>query len=254
MNIVLATNTFTSHVGGVARSVEAFSEEYRRLGHRVLVIAPEFPNTPKDEVDVVRVPAIQKFNASDFSVALPVPSGLTDVLQDFRPDVIHSQHPFLLGMTAVRLARYFELPLVFTHHTLYEQYTHYVPGNSTILRNFIIELGTSYANLSDQVFAPSDSIRKLLLKRGVKTPIEVVPTGVRIERFACGDSSVCRERLNIPVSSFVVGHMGRLAPEKNLRFLAEAVIRFLREREDAVFLLVGSGSMESELQKSFGDA
>src|SRR5690606_31450022 len=136
----------------------------------------------------------------------------------------------------------------------YEQYTHYVPGNSTILRNFIIELGTSYANLSDQVFAPSDSIRKLLLKRGVKTPIEVVPTGVRIERFACGDSSVCRERLNIPVSSFVVGHMGRLAPEKNLRFLAEAVIRFLREREDAVFLLVGSGSMESELQKSFGDA
>src|SRR5690606_19607455 len=154
MNIVLVTNTFTSHVGGVARSVEAFSEEYRRLGHRVLVIAPEFPDTPEDEVDVIRVPAIQKFNASDFSVALPIPSA----------------PPFLLGMTAVRFARYFELPLVFTRHPLYEQYTHYVPGNSTILQNFIIERGTSYANLSDQVFAPSDSIRELLIKRGVTSP------------------------------------------------------------------------------------
>lgn len=254
MNIVLVTNTFTSHVGGVARSVEAFSEEYRRLGHRVLVIAPEFPDIPENEVDVIRVPAIQKFNASDFSVALPIPSGLTEALQDFRPDVIHSQHPFLLGMAAVRLARYFELPLVFTHHTLYEQYTHYVPGNSTILQNFIIELGTSYANLSDQVFAPSGSIRDLLLKRGVTTPVEVVPTGVRIERFASGDGSACRQRLHIPDSTFVAGHMGRLAPEKNLRFLAEAVIRFLQEKNDAVFLLVGSGSMEVELQKKFSEA
>lgn len=254
MNIVLVTNTFTSHVGGVARSVEAFSEEYRRLGHRVLVIAPEFPDIPEDEVDVIRVPAIQKFNASDFSVALPIPSGLIEALQDFRPDVIHSQHPFLLGMTAVRLARYFELPLVFTHHTLYEQYTHYVPGNSTILQNFIIELGTSYANLSDQVFAPSDSIRDLLLKRGVTTPIAVVPTGVRIERFARGQGELCRSRLQIPASAFVAGHMGRLAPEKNLRFLAQAVIRFLQNREDAVFLLVGSGSLQQELTQDFADA
>src|SRR5690606_12980465 len=136
-------------------------------------------------------------------------------------------------------------------HTLYEQYTHYVPGNSTILQSFIIELGTSYANLSDQVFAPSDSIRDLLLKRGVTTPVEVVPTGVRIERFACGDGGACRQCLGIPDSAFVIGHMGRLAPEKNLRFLAEAVIRFLREKEDAVFLLVGSGSMEDELQRMF---
>jgi len=254
MNIVLVTNTFTSHVGGVARSVEAFSEEYRRLGHRVLVIAPEFPDTPEDEVDVIRVPAIQKFNASDFSVALPIPSGLIEALQDFRPDVIHSQHPFLLGMTAVRLARYFELPLVFTHHTLYEQYTHYVPGNSTLLQNFIIELGTSYANLSDQVFAPSDSIGELLLKRGVTTPVAVVPTGVRTERFACGQGELCRQRLGIPASAFVVGHMGRLAPEKNLRFLAQAVIRFLQHREGTVFLLVGSGSMEDELKQDFAEA
>ena len=61
MNIVMVTNTFTPHVGGVARSVAAFSAEYRRCGHRVLVVAPEFPDMPQDEVDVVRIPAIQNF-------------------------------------------------------------------------------------------------------------------------------------------------------------------------------------------------
>ena len=248
MNIVLATNTFTSHVGGVARSVEAFTEEYRRRGHRVLVVAPEFPDTLPDEVDVLRVPAIQNFNASDFSIALPVPTGLSERLQEFEVDIIHSQHPCLLGMTAVRMARAFQVPLVFTHHTLYEQYTHYVPGNSDLMQRFIIELGTRYANLCDQVIAPSQSVRELLLRRGVTAPVEVVPTGVRVENFARGDGPALRRRLHIPQEVFVVGHMGRLAPEKNLAFLATAVARFLQSHSQAIFLLVGAGPFEGEIR------
>ncbi|HFQ89300.1 MAG TPA: glycosyltransferase family 4 protein, partial [Desulfobulbus sp.] len=62
MNIVMVTNTFTPHVGGVARSIESFTAEYRRRGHRVLVVAPEFPGTPDREEDVFRIPAIQNFN------------------------------------------------------------------------------------------------------------------------------------------------------------------------------------------------
>lgn len=40
MNIVLLTNTFSPHVGGVARSVQAYKEEYLKRGHRVLVGCP----------------------------------------------------------------------------------------------------------------------------------------------------------------------------------------------------------------------
>lgn len=248
MNIVLVTNTFTSHVGGVARSVEAFTEEYRRRGHRVLVVAPEFRDAPLEEVGVFRFPAIQNFNASDFSVALPVPTGLNDRLKEFDVDIIHSQHPFLLGMTAVRMARTCRVPLVFTHHTLYEQYTHYVPANSDLLQRFVIELGTHYANMCDLVFAPSESVRHLLLERGVTAPVEVVPTGVRVENFACGDGSALRERMGIPQDAFVVGHMGRLAQEKNLGYLATAVALFLRTHSQTVFLLVGVGPFEEEIR------
>ena len=251
MNIVLVTNTFTPHVGGVARSVEAFSAAYRKRGHRVLVVAPEFQNTPANEREVVRIPAIQKFNASDFSVALPVPTGLTRILQEFQPDIIHSQHPFLLGMTAVRMARTFNIPLVFTHHTLYEQYTHYVPGNSAVIKRFIIELATRYANLCDQIFAPSASIRDLLISRGVTRPVLVVPTGVRIAHFSQGNGLVLRRKFQIPEHAFVVGHMGRLAPEKNLSFLAAAVVDFLRSHRDAVFLMIGVGPSAAAIRETF---
>lgn len=251
MNIVLLTNTYSPHVGGVARSVQAFREEYLERGHRVLVVAPEFPNTPVDEVDVVRVPAIRNFNASDFSVALPFPAGLPERLDGFQPDIIHSQHPFLLGMTAVRIARHRKLPLVFTHHTLYEDYTHYVPVESSTLKKFVIELGTRYANLVDQVFAPSDSIRDLLIQRGVTTPIRVVPTGVRLEKFARGDGPGFRARNGIPEEAFVVGHLGRLAPEKNLGFLAKCVAEFMKVDDRSVFAVVGSGPSEQLIRDIF---
>ncbi len=251
MNILIFTNTFTPHVGGVARSVEAFTAEYRKRGHRVLVVAPEFPDFPQDEVDVVRIPAIQNFNASDFSVALPIHADLGETLDAFQPDIVHSQHPFLLGMTALRIARYRELPLVFTHHTLYEQYTHYVPGDSPALKRFAIDLATRYANLCDLVFAPSESIQVLLQERGVVTPIKVVPTGVRLENFAQGDGRVVREQMGIPEDAFVVGHLGRLAPEKNLEFLALAVADFVGSHPQAHFLVIGTGPSEDSIRAIF---
>jgi glycosyltransferase involved in cell wall biosynthesis len=254
MNIALLTNTFTPHVGGVARSVESFAKAYRELGHRVLVVAPEFEDAPEHETGVFRVPAIQHFNGSDFSVVLPVPSGLHDLMEEFSPDIIHSQHPFLLGMTAVRLARTMDLPLVFTHHTLYEQYTHYVPGDSQAMKRFIIELSTRYANLADQVFAPSESIRDLLIERGVTSPVLVVPTGVSVERFAYGRGRDFRMKKQIPGDAFVVGHMGRLAPEKNLEFLARSVLAFMKEHGEAVFLLVGAGPSQETIEQLFAEA
>ncbi len=73
MNIAMFTNTFTPHVGGVARSVQGLVDELRRLGHNVLVVAPRFEDLDEDETDVLRIPALQHFNGSDFSLPMPVP-------------------------------------------------------------------------------------------------------------------------------------------------------------------------------------
>jgi len=253
MNILMITNTFSPHVGGVARSVEAFTAEYKKMGHGVMVIAPEFQDMPEREEGVLRIPALQHFNGSDFSVRLPVPVRFTGLIEAFKPDLIHSHHPFMLGSTAFRLAHHHRIPLVFTHHTMYEEYTHYVPGNSATMKRFAITLGTGYANLCDRVFAPSESVAEVLAARGVETPIDVVPTGVNTHLFDLGHGGGLRAALGIPEDAFVVGHVGRLAPEKNLPFLTEGVSAFMKRCNKAHFVLVGDGPSIGQIKKLFAD-
>lgn len=251
MKILMMTNTFTPHVGGVARSVEAYVGEYRRRGHQVMVVAPEFENMPEQEIGVVRMPAIQHFNGSDFSVVLPLAGSVSTAIEEFAPDVIHSHHPFLIGASALRLARQYEIPLVFTHHTMYEQYTHYVPGDSEALKRFVANLSTSYANLCDQVFAPSETVARILRERGVTAPILVVPTGVDLDRFSRGSGAGFRAAVGLTADELVIGHVGRLAPEKNLAVLAEAAATFVAQRPSGSFLCVGKGPSERLIQDIF---
>ena len=257
MNILMMTNTFLPHIGGVARSIDRFARRYRYLGHHVKVVAPEFDGMVDNDGDVIRVPAVRHFNHTDFSVVFPVPHRLAQAVEQFEPDIIHSHHPFLLGGTALRLAHTHDLPLVFTHHTRYEDYTHYMPGDSAWMKRFVEHLATRYANLCDRVFVPSQSIRDLIESRGVTAPVSVVPTGVEPDDFARGDRDGFRRQLGIPESSFVVGHLGRLAEEKNLRFLTTAMIRFMRRPDvfgDTRWLLVGTGPMLEWIKHRFEQA
>jgi len=248
------TNTYLPHVGGVAKSVDAFAREYRKRGHECLVIAPEFEGAEESTEDVVRVPAIRNFHGSGFSVRLPDPIRIDGALHRMRPDIVHSHHPFLLGDTALRVAKGRDLPMVFTHHTLYERYTHYVPFDSELTENLAIRLATEYANMTDQVVAPSASVADLLRRRGVERPIAEIPTGIDLAFQQSGDAAAARRRWNLPENALVAGHVGRLAAEKNLHYLAEAVIRYLRARENARFLLVGDGPARKNLGLRFAEA
>lgn len=252
MNICMFTNTYLPHVGGVARSVDFFAEDLRELGQHVLVIAPSFPESSQEEdpEKVLRVPAIQNFNGSDFSVRIAVPFVLAERIKAFRPEVIHSHHPYLLGDAALRTARRQDLPLVFTHHTLYEKYTHYTPADSEAMKRFVINLSTEYANLCDRVVAPSRSIARLLLERGVTTPIQEIPTGVAPDFFRRGRKERFLETDEIKPEEPIIGHVGRLAPEKNLAYLAGAVADYLSGNK-GTFLVVGDGPSEEDIRRVF---
>lgn len=244
MKVLMATNTYLPHVGGVARSVSAFTRELRRRGHEVRVLAPAFDGRLVDEVEergILRVPAWKHFHGSEFSVPIPLP-GYLELALDLDPEVVHAHHPFLLGESALRLARERDLPLVFTHHTMFEHYTHYLPGDGPGWKTFIKDLTVGYANLADAVIAPSESIARQLVRRGITAEVVVIPTGVDLEGLAGrGDRLRGRARWGIPEDAVVVGHLGRLAPEKNLRYLVDALCRLLVLCPRAHGLVVGVG-------------
>ncbi len=240
MKIVMFTNTYLPHVGGVAHSVHSLECACRARGHEVRVIAPEFEGA-EPSPHVLRVPAIRNFNNSGFSVRLPIPNLISDFMEDFSPDIIHSHHPFLLGDAALREARKARKPIIFTHHTLYERYTHYLLEDSPGLERAAVRISSAYCNLCDLIIAPSQSVADLLVEREVIQPVEVLPTGIDTRIFAAGDGRRCREKFHIPVETRLLGHVGRLAEEKNLLFLAESVAAALTRLPDSCFLLIGEG-------------
>ncbi|MEJ2656775.1 MAG: glycosyltransferase [Desulfobacterales bacterium] len=248
------SNTYLPHVGGVARSVSICSKDLGKMGNDVMVIVPEYSDSESwrgDGPEILRVPAIQNFNGSDFSVRIPVPFIIDDAIDKFKPDVIHSHHPYLLGDAALRAARRRSLPLVFTHHTLYEEYTHYVSNNPKTMKHFAIHLSTEYANMCTRVIAPSKSIAHLIKERGVIPPVEEIPTGVDIRFFSEGHREKFREEFRIPQDAFVIGHLGRLAPEKNLKFLAQAISDSMKDLPNSRFLVVGKGPGAEEIIQIF---
>ena len=254
MKIVMFTNTFTPHVGGVARSVSGLSEGLLELGHDVLVVAPVFPGASEDEEHVIRIPAVQKFGGSDFSLPIPVTRSLAQVLDSFAPDIVHSHHPFLLGGTALRVAAARKLPIVYTYHTNYELYNHYVATYSEITRRLALNLALGYCDLCDAVIAPSASTATFVSEHTSTAQTVVIPTGVEESQFENIDSANLREDFGIPKDAFVVGHVGRLAVEKNLEYLANSLVHFLDANSEAHVLIAGGGAVADHMQDIFAKA
>ena len=97
-----------------------------------------------------------------------------------------------------------------------------------------------------------EAVASILRRRGVRVPIHVVPTGVRLEEFATGSGAGFRAIMGIPHKAFLVGHVGRLAPEKNLGFLARALERFLGEISSAHAIIAGVGPSLESLRRALG--
>ncbi len=245
----MLTNVYLPQVGGITRSIQAFTEQFRQRGHDILIVAPSAEGgQTNDEMDhVVRFPAISHAYQNRYSLPLPVPGYLHATFESYEPDVVHSHHPFLIGQVARRGATLWDVPLVYTHHTRYDAYLKAQSRLPASLVKVLAQLWINYCQLCEAVIAPSQSIASLLREHGVTKAIEVIPTGVEVEVFGQGDGAALRQRLGIPGDAFIVGHVGRLAPEKNCRFLAEAVGAYLKRVPNARFLLAGEGPLSEEI-------
>jgi len=251
LHIAMFTNTYLPLVGGASISIDRFCARFREAGHKTLVVCPEYEGHDDDEEGIIRVAALKDFNHSRFSVPLPMDLPLGIVLAGFEPTIVHAHHPFFLGDTAVRAAAAFNTPLVVTHHTHREQFRANIPERLEGLLDYVEGLATGHANLCDAVIAPSTDVRDELRAAGVASRIEVIPTGVDIDEFTPGDGSRIRNRFNVPADAFVMGHVGRLAPEKNLRFLCRALVQALSEHDAAHVLIVGEGPEREAMEAIF---
>lgn len=248
LRVGLFTNNYLPMLGGVSTAVETIRTHLERLGHDVIVVAPRMAGAREDPPHVIRVPALPAPTYPDFSLPLPLPPGLRRSIRGLDLDVFHAQHPFLLGGAARRLARELGRPLAFTYHTLYDKYAHYVPLPRLLVTHGAVRWSTRFANSVDVVIAPSEALAERLSAQGVHRPIEVIPTGVDLERFRAADRVAARCAVALPAAGPLLLYVGRLDREKNLVFLLDAFARIAAAHPTVRLALVGRGTQEHALQ------
>ncbi len=240
-------------VNGLTISIERFGCHLRRLGHRVFLFGPRYPGHAETEPDVYRFASLRA--PTHHRYALPLP-GLSGTVHRAIPrlglQIIHAHHPFLIGPYARRLARRMEIPLVFTYHTLYEHYSHYVPLASSLAARIGEARSYRFANEADLVVVPTDGVRARLLAHGVDTPVEVIPTGVDPPATPEESKRGIRRRLGLSEDDLILLYVGRLAREKNLELLLRAARAALREAPEVSLALVGEGDEERSLRQQVG--
>lgn len=247
MNIGIFTCNFSPLVNGLSISISRYAEHFRRLGHQVSIFAPRYSGHREREPGVFRLPSLRVPTHRRYTLPLPISPRLNKVIQDLELDILHAQHPFLLGPWALNLARRLGLPLVFTYHTLYEHYAHYVPLLQPLAAKLALKKAVEFANQADLVIAPTWWVRGLLLNLGIHVPIEVVPTGVELPD-EIEDPASLRAHLALEPEARVLLYLGRLAKEKNLVLLLHAFHLIAKAVPQALLLLVGEGDARKELE------
>ena len=254
MRIAMLTNNYKPYMGGVPVSIEHLAQALRAQGHEVYIFAPTYKNQV-DEEYVIRYPSFP------FSIAkAPIPNVFSSIFEEkiigLGIDVIHVHHPALVGNVALRMKKMYGIPVVFTYHTRVEAYLHYVKPIEWLehATGIIKRYMRWFCNQCDMIAAPTDGIRDYLVNHGVKTAIEVLPTGVKEESFYPKTEQVQEIRRRYKgEANYLLCSVSRLAKEKNIDFQLEG-LKLLKEKlkgegKSFRYLLIGDGPEQGHLKK-----
>ena len=254
MKIGMFINYYTPSKGGMETSVINLSKGLEKAGHEVFIFAPEYPNYKDEQKNIFRYKSI-RFNYGGYFYVIPVPffsREIKDTVKNLKLDIIHSHQPYSLGSEALKFSKKLNIPIVFTYHIKYEDYSHYVPFiPENISKKYIRKITTKYSNQCDNIIAPSTAIKKLLIKHEIKVPISIIPSGINIDKFEkdTGRRDEIRKKYQVKPDDIMLITACRLTKEKNLGFLVKSFVKIRQERNNVKFLIVGDGAVKKDLEK-----
>lgn len=263
MKIAVFTDSYRPYVSGVVRSIDTFTQEFLAMGHAVYIFAPRYytgdaqgqKGTLQEEnwgdgLKVFRYWSVPVPTYAGFVLPVPISPTIDHVIRRLGVQVVHSHTPFLMGRLGAAVARRHHLPLVFTHHTLYHEYVHYVPGIQGIARKLVVRHLARYCRRCQLIVAPTPMIQRFIADTyRVRTPIVSIPTGIDLKPFEKADRNWLRNTYGIGDDRKVLVFVGRLGREKNVDLLLDAFELVHDSRPDTVLVMVGDGPERPHLEE-----
>lgn len=243
LRVGIFSNAYRPLISGVVNSIDLIRKGLREQGHVPFVYAPRVGGYRDTGAGVFRFPSLEFSSQVQYPVAIPFWPSMHRRISRSRLQVLHTHHPFLLGDYALYWSRRRGIPLVYTFHTQYEQYSHYLRMPQKPLKALARWAVGRFARRCDLIIAPSPSIRDLLQEYGIQTWTETLENAIELSPFR--QATRCRRELGWPEDAVIGLYAGRLGKEKNLEFL----VRALPERPDAYLAIVGDGPVLEELME-----
>jgi len=265
MKVVMCSDAYWPRVNGVSVSVDSFSRALIKAGHQVVIICSFYPESqtiesmanpviekPVNEYDpvIIRVPSFPlPISKEDRVAKFHKWFWISKQLNVFNPDIIHINSEFVIGEFGFYYAKLHSLPVVYTFHTLWEDYAiNYIPYVPEFILRFVARtLIKNMAKRASTIIAPSQQIHDVLKRYNVKSPVFLLPTGVDPEIFKNTPAKVEEFRKTLEVKYPVIAgkrillFAGRVGKEKNISFILKMMPGILLREPDVVLILAGNG-------------
>ncbi|WP_294891770.1 glycosyltransferase family 4 protein [uncultured Lactobacillus sp.] len=251
MNIGIFTDSYFPQLSGVATSIKTLKDALEKQGHNVFIFTTTDPHIKKGavEANIFRFSSVPFISFTDRRVAFRGFFEATKVAREVKLDIVHTQTEFALGMIGKYVAHQLKIPAIHTYHTMYEDYLHYVL-NGHLLRPYHVKQFTNvYLKNMDGVIAPSKRVEALLKRYRVDIPLRVIPTGVDVNSLNKAANNDMRQELGIPANAPVLLTLSRVAEEKKIDRILNAMPEIIDEFPETRLVIAGDGPDMEVLQE-----
>ncbi len=258
MNIVIFTDTYYPETNGIAVTTKTLVDVLKNNGHQVLVVTSTYNNKiPSNENNIYYISFPKKKKRSLFTTISVFNNLIFRHVKAFKPDLVHNQTNGQIGQLGRYTADKLKIPFIYTYHSHFEEYAPYVePGMiNRIARARERTYLKKMMNISTEFIAPSSKIKNYLRKKGVDKYINVITTGIDINKWdndeaVKKDIKYLHKKYEIPDETKVLMYVGAISEEKNLDLLIKSYKKYLdsEPKTDTRLVIVGEGDQQSALE------
>ena len=251
MRITVVTETYFPQVNGVSRTLGELVRHMTDRGDEVQLVHPDYGQAGRRGGHDHAARSIVLPFYKELHLPLPPFGAVHRAMDGFRPDLVHIATEATLGLSIIRYAMRRRLNVVSSFHTHFDQYSrHYQVGWA---RGVIQRYLRWFHNCTRETYVPSRATiahlermgfeRLVLWRRGVDA------TMFRPDRPG---SPEIRRALGWSPGDTVIAYVGRIAPEKNVDYLADALAIVVERNADVRILIVGDGPSRPALERRLG--
>ncbi len=256
MRIALFSDTYSPEINGVAIHVSALKEGLESLGHEVLVVTTNPEKNSENLVDgVLRCPSIKLKRIYGYGLSMPINMKQYYYIKNFNPDVIHIHTEFGIGLFGLFVAKKLKLPVIYTLHTIYDDYVYYVVPKPLVKtgQNVFYKYIKLLSKKATIITGPSPKSYEYLKSAGLNRNVEVIPNPVDVNKFnrenvKDGEIEGIRKKYNIDEDTFLGCIVTRIGREKSIDVILKNIKAYKDINKKFKFLIVGDGPSKQELE------